>query len=227
MIARRSRRRMMRRCCSSAFARAVEVGADGRRAARRLAVLAPEVVAPVFDVVRGAVGVHREDDPDLAVVDDVRDPRGRPVALGRASAGLPGSSGGSCARRRGAGHRSGLRPALVGPDVIRNLHGPQVAALVALADRENVRRLPGTQPRPQRPRRPSRRTCGTPPGPPESPGRRRLRALRRGRTAHLRDQRSAGEGRDATSDAAEGRAWPAGPCRAVRPSTGRKSCWTW
>ena len=91
---------------------------------------------PTGDVVLGAVGVDHEHDPDLARVDDLGDARVDAVAvdepvedvqrhLGRhVLVGVVGA----------VEHDLGL--VLVGRDVVRDLDRPDVAALVALADRE-------------------------------------------------------------------------------------------
>ena len=81
---------------------------------------------------------------------------------------------------------------LVLGDVVADLGGPDVAALVALADREHVRRCRGSRPRPAGSRRPSPGSCGSrscsagSPAwpPPRSPGRRPARRpASRGRAA--------------------------------------------
>ena len=114
----------------------VEVGPDRGRAARRLTVLAPGVVAAVLDVVCRPVRVHREDDPDLAVVDDVRDPRRRAVALGQPAQDRERHLEAHVLVGMVEAVEHHLRLGLVGPDVVRDLHRPQIAALVALPDRE-------------------------------------------------------------------------------------------
>ncbi len=114
---------------------AVDVRADRARAAVRLAVLAPAPVGRARDVVLAAIGVDHRDDPDLALVDQPGDRRVRAIAGGE-----PRQHGQRLLRRQVlAGvvepveHDLGL--VLVEGHVVRHLDRPDVAALVALADR--------------------------------------------------------------------------------------------
>ncbi len=116
----------------------VEIGADGARARRRLAVLAPVVEAAALDVELRAVGVHREHDPDLARVHDRGDPRARSVAVREPV---------EDAQRHLQAHVlvgvveavvQDLGLGLVAADVVADLRRQQLAAPVALADREQV-----------------------------------------------------------------------------------------
>ena len=103
---------------------------------RRLAVLAPVVELAAGDVVLGAVRVDHEDDPDLAAVDDVRDPRVGPVAVDEPVEDVRVISAPMCSSawvppsNRTSGSASSTA------DVVGDLGRPDVAALVALADRE-------------------------------------------------------------------------------------------
>ena len=124
----------------------VEVGADRGRARRRLAVLAPVVELAARDVVRGAVGVDEEDEPDLAGVHDVRDARRPCRSRRRASAGCGASSRRPCARRRGCRRRRGPRARSRRCATLSEiLAAHSSATLVALADREALRRCPGAR----------------------------------------------------------------------------------
>ena len=163
---------------------AVEVGPDRARARVRLAVLAPGAVGRTGEVVFGAVGVDREDDPDLAAVDDVGDPLVGAVAIRQ-----PAQDRQRLLEREvlagvveSVEHDLGL--GLVGRDVVGDLGDPQVAAPVALADRaerDDVR-MGGLGGRGSR--RPSRRRCGTPSRRPGSRRRRpRTRAVTRASSA--------------------------------------------
>ena len=114
---------------------AIDVGADRGRPGVRLAVLAPGAIGRAGQVVLGAVGVDREDDPDLARVDDVGDPLVGAVAVGQPVQDrqrllerevLPGVV-------EAIEHDLGL--GLVDVHVVGHLGDPDVAALVALADR--------------------------------------------------------------------------------------------
>ena len=113
----------------------VEVRADRARPGVGLAVLAPGPVRRAGEVVLGAVRVDREHDPDLAGVDDAGDPAVRAVARGQ-----PAQQREVLLERQvlaGVMQRieHDLRLGLVGGDVVRDLGDPQVAMLVALADR--------------------------------------------------------------------------------------------
>src|SRR6185369_5402931 len=102
----------------------VQVGTDVARAGRGLAVLAPVVEAPVGDVGLRAVGVHLEDDPDLAGVDDVRDPTVRPVAVDEPVHDLQGHLDAHVLVGVVTAVVQHLGLAFVGGDVVRDLHRP-------------------------------------------------------------------------------------------------------
>ncbi len=117
---------------------AVEVRADARRAAVRLAVLAPLAVRVPGQVVLGAVGVDRRDDPDLVAVDDVRDPRVRTVSVGEPAqdrqALLEREVLASVVQRI----EQDLRFGLVGSDVVGDLDDVDIATLVRGPDRADL-----------------------------------------------------------------------------------------
>ena len=132
----------------------IEVGADVARPRGRLAVLAPVVEVPVGDVVLGAVRVDVEDHPDLAAVDDVRDPRVVAVAVDEPVHDPE--------RHLDAHVLVGVRAAveehlglvLIDADVVRDLQRPHRSTLVGRPDAEPLgdgrmrrRRSPSHRPR--------------------------------------------------------------------------------
>ncbi len=129
------------RACATAAAPAVaevavEIRPDVRRTRGRLAVLAPSMELAGGDVVLGAIGVEQEDDPDLAAVDDLPDAAVRPVAIDQPAHDLEGHLDAHVLVRVGAAVVEDLRLRLVGPHVVGDLHGPQFATVMALADRD-------------------------------------------------------------------------------------------
>ncbi len=114
----------------------VEVRTDIAGPGRRLAVLAPVVEPAVADVVVGAIRVDREDEPDLAAVDDVRDARVRAISVDQPAHDLDDHLGAHVLVGVVAAVEQDLGLGLIGRDVVRDLHRPHVAAAVALADAE-------------------------------------------------------------------------------------------
>ena len=120
----------------------------------------------------GAVRVHREDDPDLARVDDVRDPGVLAVAVGEPVEDVQGHLEAHVLVGVVEAVEQDLGLVLVDVDVVADLRRPQLAALVALADREQVDDVGVGRGDRRGPPPPSRRTCGTPASRPGSPTRR-------------------------------------------------------
>ena len=132
----------------------VQVGADRGRARGRLAVLPPEVEVAARDVGLGPVRVHREDDPDLPGVDDVRDPGVvTDVAVDEPVHDPEGHLETHVLVGVGQPVEQDLGLVLVDGDVVRDLDRPHVPALVGLADREPLDDSPGGPPRRRRRRR--------------------------------------------------------------------------
>ena len=138
---------------------AVQVGADGGGPGIRLAVLAPRAVWVPGQVELSTVGVDHEHDEDLAAVDEPRDPLIRAVVVGQ-----PAQDRQGLLRRQvltgmveGIEHDLGLR--LVRGDVVGDLGGPDLAALVGRADGELLHDVRGGPPRPGPVPRPSRCRC--------------------------------------------------------------------
>ena len=115
---------------------AVEIRPDRRCPWCRLAVLAPVVEAAAGDVEFLAVRVDHEHDPDLTRVDDVRDSRVVTVAIDEPVHDREGHLGGHVLVGVVPAVEHDLGLGLVDADVVRDLDRPDVAALVALADRE-------------------------------------------------------------------------------------------
>ena len=115
---------------------AVEIRPDRRGPRRRLAILAPVVEPAAGDVEFLAVGVDHEDDPDLTRVDDVRDPRVVAIAVDEPVHDREGHLGGHVLVGVVPAVEHDLGLGLIDADVVRDLDCPDVAALVALADRE-------------------------------------------------------------------------------------------
>ena len=141
---------------------AVQVGADVRRAAVGLAVLAPRPVAAGGDVVLGAVRVDRRDDPDLPAVHDVADPGVGGVVVGVLVQQVQRHLHGQVLPGVVVGLVEHLGLVLVGAHVVGDLHRDDVPALVRLCRASACWRSPGTPRPPGSPRRSSRRSCGTP-----------------------------------------------------------------
>ncbi len=93
---------------------------------------------PPGDVVLGAVGVDQEDDPDLAGVDDGRDPRVDPVAVGQPVEDVEGHLGRHVLVGMVGAVEHDLGFGLIDPDVVGDLDRPQLASLVAGADRKEL-----------------------------------------------------------------------------------------
>ncbi len=93
----------------------------------------------VGDVVLGAIGVHREDEPDLAAVDDVGDAAVVAVAVHQPGHDLEHHLDAHVLVGMVAAVEQDLRLVLVGRDVVGDLHRVQLATLVALADAEPLR----------------------------------------------------------------------------------------
>ena len=127
---------------------AVDVRAHRRGARVGLAVLAPLVVGVPGQVVDEAVGVDREDDPDAARVDQVLHRRVGRVVVREQVQGVERLLQGQVLERVVQAVDEDLRLGHWIDDVAADLGRPDVAALVALADREDlhevgVRRLHG------------------------------------------------------------------------------------
>ena len=116
---------------------AVEVGPDRLRSRRRLAVLPPVVELAAGDVVLGAVRVGQEEDVDLARVDDVRDPRVDAVPVDKPVEDLQAHLDAHVLVGMVGAVEEDLGLGLVGRHVVGDLGHPQLATLVALADREH------------------------------------------------------------------------------------------
>ena len=116
---------------------AVEVRADGRAAGVRLAVLAPGAERGAGQVVPQAVGVQGEDDEGLPGLDEAGDRRVGAVAAGQPAQDGQGLFGGEVLPGVVEGVDQDLGLGLVRGHVVADLGDPDVAALVALADRED------------------------------------------------------------------------------------------
>ena len=117
---------------------AVEVGADRRRAGVRLAVLAPGAVRVAGQVVHEAVGIDREDEPDLAAVDEGLDAGVAGVAVGQDVEQVERLLDGEMLAGVEPGVDEDLRLRLVERDVVADLGCPDGSPLVAAPDREDV-----------------------------------------------------------------------------------------
>ena len=115
---------------------AIEIGALGGRPRIRLAVLAPVVVLAPGDVVFGAVRVHEEHDPDLARIDDLRDPGVRSVTVGQPAQDPQRHLDAHVLVGVVAPIDHDFRLTLVGRHVVRDLGGPELPSEIALADGE-------------------------------------------------------------------------------------------
>jgi hypothetical protein len=90
----------------------------------------------VGDVVVGAVGIDREDQVDLAPVDDVGDPGVVPVAVDQPAHDPDDHLDAHVLVGVVTTVEQHLRLGLIRADVVRDLHRPQFAAQVAPADAE-------------------------------------------------------------------------------------------
>ena len=170
------------------------------RAGIGLAVLAPGSIRGAGQVVLAAVGVDHEDDVDLAAVDDVRDPLVRAVAVGQPAQDREALLDRQVLAGVVEAVEEDLGLGLVGLDVVGDLRGPDLAALVALADREAPGRWPGGRRRPCSAPRPSRRRCGS--GSRSRGSRRRRRVRRRGRDGRrAAEERGETQGRESMEHA--------------------------
>ena len=132
---------------------AIEVGADGGRARRRLAVLAPGVEDAAADVVLGTVGVDREDDVDDARLQEPRDLRVVPIPVDEPVEDRQGHFEAQVFEAVVEPIEQDLGASVVDVDVLAYPHRPELAAPGRAADAEplhevgvgrcNERDLPG------------------------------------------------------------------------------------